>query len=401
MKALVLAGGHDQIALIKELRKRGYTILLADYLSNPVAKPYSDKHFQISTLDIDIVKQTAIDERVDLVITACTDQAMVTMAKASEDLGLPCSLSYAKSLEVTNKSLMKNKMAGFGIQTSKYRISDSIENVTDADLRYPLVVKPVDANSSKGVQKALDRSQLFNAAQAAFEISRDGRIIIEEFIDGIELSVDAFIEGSEAKILSVSQTNKANNGLDFTIVQSYYDSSFVKYYSQLQKIVQQIADCFHLSNIPLLVQLLYNGTDFYVIEFSSRMGGGSKYYLIEQLSGVDIMKVYVDSDLGEKPAVNPNPASGTVTMNYVYCSPCTVCEIDGFERLKQSNIITEFFYYKSLSSTITKSQTSSDRIAGYCVKTSTPETMVQQLKYIQERLYVFDENHQNRIKHFE
>ena len=52
MKALVLAGGFPQIALIKELKRRNITVLLADYNEEPVAKKYADKYYQASTLDV-------------------------------------------------------------------------------------------------------------------------------------------------------------------------------------------------------------------------------------------------------------------------------------------------------------------------------------------------------------
>ena len=88
MKALVLAGGFPQIALIKELKSRGYETVLADYYAEPVAKPYADKFYQVSTLDIEAITKVARDEQVDFLITACTDQALLTVAKVSEDLGL-------------------------------------------------------------------------------------------------------------------------------------------------------------------------------------------------------------------------------------------------------------------------------------------------------------------------
>ena len=69
MKILVLAGGFDQIALIKELRNRGNIVYLADYFENPPAKQYADKHFQISTLDENAVYELAKKEQVDMFTT--------------------------------------------------------------------------------------------------------------------------------------------------------------------------------------------------------------------------------------------------------------------------------------------------------------------------------------------
>lgn len=73
LKALVLAGGCDQIALIKELKAKKYEILLADYLDDPPAKKEADHFFQISTLDETGIYNLAKRENVNIVITACTD----------------------------------------------------------------------------------------------------------------------------------------------------------------------------------------------------------------------------------------------------------------------------------------------------------------------------------------
>ena len=64
MKILVLAGGADQIALIKELKLRGHEVVLLDYFENPPAKPYADKHIVASTLDVEAVERYAKEERV-------------------------------------------------------------------------------------------------------------------------------------------------------------------------------------------------------------------------------------------------------------------------------------------------------------------------------------------------
>ena len=94
MKALVLAAGLPQIALIHDIKSRGIEVVLADYYPNPIAKPYADKFYQISTLDIPAVTELAKTEKVDFILTVCTDQAMLTVANVSEKLGLPCYIDY-------------------------------------------------------------------------------------------------------------------------------------------------------------------------------------------------------------------------------------------------------------------------------------------------------------------
>ena len=77
MKALVLAGGLPQIALINELKKRGIVTVLADYFENPVAKEYADIFYRESTLDVEAITRVAKQEKVDFLITVCTDQALL------------------------------------------------------------------------------------------------------------------------------------------------------------------------------------------------------------------------------------------------------------------------------------------------------------------------------------
>ena len=72
MKIIVLAGGSDQIALIEELKNRGHETILVDYLNNPPARQYADKHYVESTLDVMAVKQISLRECADMVCTACT-----------------------------------------------------------------------------------------------------------------------------------------------------------------------------------------------------------------------------------------------------------------------------------------------------------------------------------------
>lgn len=142
MKILVLAGGADQIALIKELKWRGHITILIDYFQNPPAKNYANKHIVASTLDIEKVKEIAITEQVGLICTACTDQALLTVAKVSEDLGLPCYIDYKTALNVTNKAFMKSVMVANDIPTAKYTILHECCLKDLSNFEYPLVVKP-------------------------------------------------------------------------------------------------------------------------------------------------------------------------------------------------------------------------------------------------------------------
>jgi|SRR5690554_2186935 len=104
-KAIILGGTDDHIALIENLKKRGYYTILIDYNANPPAKVAADLHIQESTLEEDKVLKIATEQKVDLVISACIDQALLTACYVAERLGLPAPFSYETALNVQIKDI--------------------------------------------------------------------------------------------------------------------------------------------------------------------------------------------------------------------------------------------------------------------------------------------------------
>lgn len=399
MKILVLAGGADQIALIEELNNRGHVTILVDYFQNPPAKRYASKHIVASTLDTIKVKEIAIVEQVDLICTACTDQALLTVAKVSEELSLPCYIDYQTALNVTNKAFMKSVMLENDIPTAKYSILHKCDLEFLSDFEYPLVVKPVDCNSSKGVRKVEDEESFRLSLNDAVNYSRTHTAIVEEFISGEEISADFYIENGEAKFLCATTSIKKKNTNSFTIIQSAYPAVNCEEELQLLQIAQKIANGFHLQNTPLLVQLLRRQNDFSVVEFSARMGGGSKYKLIEVLSGVNIMSKYVDLILGCFPTVSPSKQVNYAVVNYIYCKPGVVKQVVGLDSLKDKSIIDGYFYYKTAGMQIDKAETSGDRVAGYLVTADTRDELYNKVHYADSHIEVLDINESDIMLH--
>lgn len=399
MKILVLAGGSDQIALITELKKYRHEVILVDYYESPPAREYVDKHIVASTLDVSKVKEIAIEESVDLITTACTDQALLTVAQVSEQLLLPCYISYQKALNVTNKSYMKKVLTDNHIPTAKYTVLDSINWGAISEFVFPLVVKPVDCNSSKGVKKVFDKMMLVDALNDAIELSRTHTAIIEEFKEGIEISADFYIQNGDVKLLSVTGSNKIRNTNSFTITQSYYPVLTVVEEDEVLLIAEQIAIAFELDNTPLLVQLIAHQGKFSVLEFSARMGGGSKYKLIECLSGVNIMRVYVDLILGNSPIVSPQKQVNYALMNYIYCNPGIFDRMANLDILKAAGVIDGCFLYKTPGMLIDKSETSGDRPAGFLITADNKEALDAKLILADSTLMVLDDAGNDIMKH--
>ena len=378
-KALVLAGGFPQIALIKELKARGYYTILADYYEEPVAKPYADLFCRASTLDVEAITDIAKREAVDFLITACTDQALLTVARVSETLGLPCYIDYQTALNVTNKQYMKKVFNQHGISTAKHTIMAELDMACIEGMRYPLIVKPVDCNSSKGVKRVENAEELRVAFDTAVRLSRTDTALVEEFIDGEELSVDVYVEEGVAHVLSVSTLDKIADNDKFVIFRGCYSTEKVNRVHELVRgIAQQIADAFGLKNSPMLIQMITDGERAFVLEFSARTGGGVKFLLIKKTSGFDVISAVIDLTVGNKPHVQRvTPENQYITNEFIYCKPGRFDHLEGFEELKADGTISDYYLFKWKGAEFDTIENSGDRIAGFTVQADTKEELLQ------------------------
>ncbi len=401
MKALVLAGGFPQIALTKELQRRGYYVLMADYNENPVAKAYADKYYRVSTLDIDAVRNVVKTEKADLIITVCTDQALLTSAQISEEFGLPSYIDNKTALNVTNKLHMKKVFVDNGIPTAKHLVMEEFDSSKIKDLKFPLIIKPVDCNSSKGVIKAYDTNTAKQAFENAAKLSRTNSAVIEEYKEGLELSIDVYVENGNAKVLCVSCSEKIKSDEQFIIFREKYPSEISQSaHKQIQDTAQKIADAFGLVDSPMLIQAIWDGEEISVIEFSARTGGGVKYLLIKQVCGVDIIKETVDLTLGEKPHIElKEPVNKYILNEYIYCHKGRFDRLENFDKLKDEKVISDYYTFTWQGAEFDSINSSGDRVAGFTVQDDDIEQLQRKHNAAVRELKVLDENGRDIMRH--
>ena len=400
--AIVLGGTFDHIRLIQILKEKDYVVTLIDYLENPPAKLYAENYIRESTLDKEKVLEISLIIKPQIVIAACIDQALVTMAYVCEKLELPCHISYQTALELTNKEFMKQRFAENQICSSPFCILNSSLDLSTIQLLYPLVVKPPDSNSSKGIEKVIEKSELKAAFERALKQSRSQNVIIEEFIEGEELSVDVIIDNYEPTILMVTKNIKIKqNKKNFTIVQSYYSGMPNELIiDELKTIAKKIAHAFNIQNSTLLIQLIKSHDKLYVIEFSARIGGGSKHQFIQRVSGCDILDFYVCLVEGSiKPVQTLDTKIKHASIIYLYAYPDNFSRFEGFEELMNAGIIEQSYYFMTEGNEIKSNIASNDRPAGFLVIADSYNDLNEKIAQADKSLKIINNNGQDIMIH--
>lgn len=401
MKALVLAGGLPQIELINQLKSRNIETVLCDGNANALATPYADIFYQIPIFDVEVVKDVALREQVDFLITVCADQVLLVAAQVSEMLGLPCYIDYRTAQLVSDKKMMKRIFWDNGIPTSRYVELEKLDHEKISHLNYPMVVKPVDAYSSKGVRKVWNRGELEICFREAAQISRTGGVIVEEFVAGDEISVDVYVENGEAKILCVSNSEKISDADRFIIFRGRYPAAASdKIMEQIRQVAQRIADAFGLVDSPMLIQMINDGEHVSVLEFCARTGGNMKYLLIKRACGFDVIKAVIDLTLGQKPHVELLfPESRYIVNDFIYCRPGVFDQLKGFEELREAGILADYYAIRPRGMLVRGINSSSDRIAGITVMANTLEEFNRKHRIIVDAVKILDENGEDMMRH--
>lgn len=401
MKALVLCGGIPQIALIKDLKSRGITTVLADMNEKVGAREYADIFYPVSVLDVDGVKDVAIKEKVDFVITVCADQVLQVVAQVSEMLGLPCYIDFETAENVSKKSYMKRIFAKNNIPSSNHVIMESFDENKIKELNYPLIVKPVDAYSSRGVRKVNTLEETIEAFEVAKAISRTRTAIVEEFVEGDELTVDVYVEDGQAHVLCISKLDKIGQDGKFIIHRSQNPAEISNgIESQIQLAAQNIASAFGLENTPMLIQLITNGEKISVVEFCARTGGGIKFDMIKKVSGFDVVKAVVDLTLGLKPHVEKTDVEKKFIINqFLYCKPGVLDHLEGFDELLEDGVIVDYRQFKASGAEFKQINSSGDRVAYFSVEGKTRDEAMKKHRIANDRVKAVGKSGEDLIRH--
>ena len=390
MKALVLCGGIPQVELIKNLKARGITTVLADMNEKVAAREYADIFYPISTFDIPALTDVAIKEKVDFLITVCADQVLEVVAEISEKLGLPWYIDAETAHNVSNKAYMKKIFVEAGVPTSKHVIMAELDPAKLEGLEYPLIVKPVDSYSSRGVRKVQSYEELVPAFADAVRISRTDTAVVEEFVEGEEITVDVYVEDGVAKILGASVSDKIVGNDKFVINRTRHPAlTSEKIKQDIADTAQKIATAFGLKNSPMLIQLISNGKRISVLEFCARTGGGIKFRLIKKFCGFDVVDAVVELTLGGKPHFDPADKKNIFIVNeFIYCKPGVFDHLEGFEELLKEGVITEYYPMKQKGMEIKTVASSGDRGAVFTLESDSLEDIKRRHKIARERVKI-------------
>jgi biotin carboxylase len=356
-RLMVLGAGRHQKGLIRRAEERGLRVVASDYYADAPGKAFASYPELVDALAIEDNIRIARKHGVCGVITSGTDLPLVTMAEVAAALGLPCYLTPEAARTATNKSRMAHAFAEHGVARAPWRVARSLTQAVDIarELGFPLVIKPTDSQGQRGTSKVPSADALGAAVTQALRASRAGSVMVERFVEGWEITANAWVKGDEVRIQMINDRVTYNPapaiGICFQHV--YPSVRAVGFEPRIRTILQRIARCYGVRDAPLYVQMLVHGDALFVIEAGCRVGGGHEASLSPVAIGVDVLDRLIDLAVDGRSAAiedahDAGGSRGHALVNFLLARPGTVAGATGFEALLgRAEIVEGEFYVQS------------------------------------------------------
>lgn len=298
MKLAIIGASYLQLPLVQKAKDIGHTTYCFAWEDGSICKNIADFFYPISILDKEAILNVCKEIGIDGICSIASDIAVPTVCYVAEHLGL-ISNRYEDALVATNKYLMRERFREFCVSSPKFQIAS--EKLQLEEMQFPLIVKPTDRSGSRGVQKVQTVSELHTAIDRAKNESFISEVIIEEYLTGTEVSVEAISWHGKHYILAI--TDKVTTGKPYFVELEHHQPCNLP--SEIQeKIKVQTIKALDALNVTFGAShsefKITESGDVFVIEVGARMGGdfiGSDLVLLS--TGYDFVRAVIDVSLGQ------------------------------------------------------------------------------------------------------
>lgn len=299
--ALLVGSSFSAAPLFFRLKSRPLNIHVCGSLEGDPCHFYSDVSHYIDYSNkeslLDLVK--SID--IDYLIPSCNDYSYMASSWVAEHLGFPGFDSYQTAEILHNKHLFRAFTYKHGLPIPKFMefkfIDSQLESLT-TNLKFPVLVKPVDSFSGRGVTKAYDINELKDAIAHAKINSRSEQIILEEYVDGPLYSHSAFIK--DRNIVFDVFANEYCTVYPYQVNCSHHPSSLGQsMQGRIREAINELAELLELKDGLLHTQLICNEDKFWIIECMRRGPGDLYGHMIEKSTGVDYTDLLIRPYIAE------------------------------------------------------------------------------------------------------
>ncbi len=320
-RIMILGAGRGLVELIRSVKKYGHTAVVA---SIPGAYPgfeYADEVCYVDITDPIAVEREVLTRGIDAITTCCIDTGMETLGYICEKHHFPGPSEQAAKT-ARDKLLMKEKFLQGNVRTAKYRKVSCREELSAAadELAFPLIVKAVDQQGSKGINIAETADELCAAWEATMADTLKEYCIVEEYITGPKHGANGcIIDGKLIFFLPSRDITDKTSVLGHIFPFEATSSILADIEAQSLAAVHALG----LDNCVFNVDFILHDDLVYIIEATGRLGSNGIPELLSLYYGIDIYEILINIACGRGSQVCLPPSPETACCSGMLISKKT------------------------------------------------------------------------------
>lgn len=284
-KKLLLLGGIGPTADLFELAHRnGVRVGVADYNEGTRIKKMADFHHEVNAVDEAAVIELYKKEHYDGIISNFNDMLSPYVARIAEKVGAYSPYTVEQLRMSTDKQYFKETCLRYGVPVPRQYCCDTAEGIEAAQISYPVIIKPVDGSGSKGISICRDKEELKAGFRKATDMSRTGRIIIEDYIPYDEINVTYIAQDGNIQLAAIHDRYFNESQKDVVKVPDMYiyPSRYTGlYYEKYNDRVIAMLKGIGVKNGSLFMQAMVRGEEIFFYEAGMRLNGCKTYQILE------------------------------------------------------------------------------------------------------------------------
>lgn len=288
MKMLLIGGAYADIPMILAARKLGYHVATTGNRPDAPGHGYSDEYHQADLSDPDAMLKLARRLNVSAVVPGCNDFCALSASYVAEHMGLPGNDPHEVAQIIHHKDAYREFALANGIPTPMARGFTSIESALEwiRPLQCPIIIKPVDLGSGKGISVARGLQEAGIALANAFTVSKAGRVVVEEFLEGSRHGFSAFLRDRKVVFAFFDDEHYYKNPY-LVSAASTPGSVAAEVRTSLVEEAEKIAAKLQLNDGIFHVQFILHEGRAFIIEICRRPPGDLYVSLVSHATGVD------------------------------------------------------------------------------------------------------------------
>ncbi|MGC8858363.1 MAG: ATP-grasp domain-containing protein [Ignavibacteria bacterium] len=337
---LVFGAGELQGSLIESVKRLNYKVIAIDPDSNAPCRQLADVFETVGANDFDKTLSIARKYRISGIVTSSTDKPLRMMSKIAESLNLIFPSVNAVRL-ATDKCLMKKAFIKHGIPCARgFLVNKNLYiNNYSSGINFPVVVKPVDSSGSRGVVVCNNIVEVEQAIEQAMKFTKKKKVLIEEYIEGKEISVESLTYGGKTYIIQI--TDKLTSLPPYNVELGHTEPSGLSEHLQsiVKELVIEVIQALSLDNCACHTEIKINRDTPYVIEIGARLGGDFiTSHLVPFSTGVNMEQILTLIACGEHPYIEKKSLGGSA-IRYLSLLPGRVKTVPNLDFLKENTFV--------------------------------------------------------------